>query len=110
MVIFISEPPSKPVGPIKVLDVQKTSAKIQWQPPKDDGGVPLKYYLLEKRDASRLKWTRLDKIDASMTTYCAQNLTTGMEYFFRVFAENQVGQSPPLEMDKPILIKSPFGK
>ena len=52
----------------------------------------------------------MDKIKPDMTTYCVQNLTTGSDYFFRVMAENKAGPSPPLEMDKPVRIKSPFGE
>ncbi|KAI8775764.1 titin isoform X2, partial [Biomphalaria glabrata] len=100
--------PSKPVGPIIVLEVTKNSVTIQWKPPTDDGGAPLKNYLLEKRDATRTSWSRVDKISPDITSYCVQNLIDGSELYFRVFAENKVGMSDPLEMDKPVKIKSPF--
>ncbi|XP_046554801.1 titin-like [Haliotis rubra] len=102
------EVPSKPVGPIKVSDIDRFSCVIAWKPPEDDGGSPLKSYILEKRDMSRTKWNRIDKIDASITNFCCQNLQTGSEYYFRVSAENKIGVSKPLEMDKPVLIKSPY--
>jgi len=35
-------PPSKPKGPLEVLDVQKDSATIAWKKPEDDGGKPIK--------------------------------------------------------------------
>lgn len=34
-------PPGRPKGPVEVLDVQKDSAKISWNPPDDDGGKPI---------------------------------------------------------------------
>jgi len=35
-------PPSRPKGPLEVAEVTKNSAKLAWQPPEDDGGVPIK--------------------------------------------------------------------
>ncbi len=34
--------PSRPEGPLEVVDVTKDSAKLKWQPPKDDGGHGIK--------------------------------------------------------------------
>ncbi|ESO99758.1 hypothetical protein LOTGIDRAFT_141638 [Lottia gigantea] len=94
---------------MKVQEFNKTSATIQWQPPKDTGGVPLTSYIIEKREALRATWSKADKIDADQTVYTAKNLTEGSEYFFRVAAENKAGVGPFLEMDKPVKAKSPFG-
>ncbi|GFO38541.1 titin, partial [Plakobranchus ocellatus] len=102
--------PSQPKGPLLVKEVNRTSCTIQWNPPEDDGGSPLKNYLIEKRDATRTSWSRADKISPDITTHCIQNLTEGADYYFRVFAENKVGTSEPLEMDKAVKIKSPYDK
>ncbi|XP_070201688.1 immunoglobulin-like and fibronectin type III domain-containing protein 1 isoform X1 [Littorina saxatilis] len=102
------KPPSRPQGPIKVLSTTKTSATIEWRAPEDDGGLPLSAYVLEKREFPRSTWSRVDKISPDMTSNTIQNLTTGSDYFFRVMAENKAGPSPPLEMDKPVRIKSPY--
>lgn len=101
--------PSKPVGPIKIVEVTKNSVTIQWNPPEDDGGITLKSYLIEKRDAMRTTWSRVEQTSPDITSYCVQNLSEGNEYYFRVFAENKIGASQPLEMDKPVKIKSPYG-
>lgn len=107
---FCSEPPSKPQGPIKVSSITKTTCTIEWKAPEDDGGVPLTAYVIEKREFPRSTWMRVDKISPDITTYCVQNLVTGSDYFFRVFAENKVGPGPALEMDKAVRIKSPYGQ
>jgi hypothetical protein len=39
-----------------------------------------------------------------------ENLQPGQEYKFRVMAVNAEGESEPLEADKPIIAKNPFGK
>jgi hypothetical protein len=38
------------------------------------------------------------------------NLQPGQEYKFRVMAVNAEGESEPLEADKTIIAKNPFGK
>ena len=84
-----SEKPSKPYN-LKDIAVTRSTVTIQWQPPREDGGAPLKYYLIEKKEATRSNWTRVDKITPDITSYCVQNLIEGNEYFFRVYAENSV--------------------
>lgn len=106
----IAEPPSKPQGPLKVLETQRTSATIEWQPPKHDGGLPLTHYILEKREALRTMWNKVEKVDASILQHTVAHLTEGNEYYFRVMAENEAGVGPALEMDYPVMVKSPYGK
>jgi len=48
--IFILDKPGKPEGPIKISDIHKEGASLKWNPPEDDGGVPLSHYLVEKMD------------------------------------------------------------
>ena len=107
--IIFTGKPSKPSGPIKVLDIQRDSATIEWMPPKSDGGIPLKNYIIEMREAKRATWKKVTTVEPNITSYCLQKLVENVDYFFRVFAENKIGISEPLEMDKPITIKSPYG-
>lgn len=102
--------PSKPTGPITVSDIQKTSATIEWKPPQSDGGLPLKGYVVELKEARKTMWKKVDKLTPDITSLCIQNLNENADYYFRVFAENSAGFSEALEMDKAVLIKSPFGK
>lgn len=62
------------------------------------------------REAKRNTWKRVTTIEPNITSYCLQKLSENVDYFFRVFAENKIGISEPLEMDQPITIKSPYGK
>ena len=103
-------PPSQPTGPITVSDINKTSATIDWKPPQSDGGLPLKGYLVELKEARKTMWKKVDKLTPDITTLCIQNLNENAEYLFRVFAENSAGFSEPLEMDTAVVLKSPFSE
>jgi len=93
-----------------VSELTKTSAKLSWKPPSNDGGSPLTGYIIEKKEGRRTTWARCDKISPDVTTYNVKNLTEGTEYLFRVTAENKIGVSPVLETDQSIIPKSKFGK
>ncbi len=41
--ILVVTVPSCPLGPIEVSDVTATSCHLDWKPPEDDGGDPIKY-------------------------------------------------------------------
>ena len=49
--------PKPPKGPLEIKDVYANSCVLSWEPPEDDGGQPLKNYVIEKRDASRTSWS-----------------------------------------------------
>ena len=42
--------PSRPEGPLQVTDVHKEGCKVKWDKPKDDGGLPITAYVLEKME------------------------------------------------------------
>ena len=107
--MFNPGPPSTPVAPLSVTEITRNSATITWQPPENDGGKPLKSYNIELRESTKTLWKKVEKISPDITSYCVQNLTVNASYFFRVFAENEIGVSEPLQTDVAITIKSPYG-
>ena len=61
-------------------EVDKTSVKMEWKPPMDDGGVELKGYIVEYSEIYKEQWTRVEEI--STETICfIQNLTEGTNQF-----------------------------
>lgn len=79
---------------------------MKWNPPLDDGGVPIEFYAVEKMDKDTGRWvpagrSKEPKLDVT-------NLVPGQEYKFRVSAVNAEGESEPLEAEEYIIAKNPF--
>lgn len=95
-----------------MTDVTATSAKVKWEKPEDDGGVPIKEYEIEKLDTKTGKWVRVGKIpgNSPLTEFEVTGLNPGSEYKFRVTAVNDEGDSEPLESERGIIAKNPYGR
>lgn len=111
-VLYRSGKPDAPKGPLEVTDITATSAKVKWEKPEDDGGVPIKEYEIEKLDTKTGKWVRVGKVpgNAPLTEFEVTGLNPGSEYKFRVTAVNDEGDSEPLESERGIIARNPYGK
>lgn len=106
--ISILGKPGSPKGPLDVSDVTKHGCKLKWKKPDDDGGSPIDHYEIEKLDPLTGQWIpcgRSTEPEANIT-----GLQEGKPYKFRVKAVNKEGESEPLETEKSIIAKNPFGK
>ena len=83
---------------------------MKWKKPEDDGGLPIKEYEIEKMDKATGRWVRVGKVKGDKEDFTVTGLDEGHEYEFRVTAVNDEGESEPLQTDKSILAKNPFGK
>lgn len=103
--------PSAPKGPLEVSDVTNTTAKVKWEKPEDDGGVPIKEYEIEKMDTKTGKWVRVGKVPGNSpnTEFEVTGLNPGSEYKFRVTAVNDEGDSEPLTSERGVVAKNPYG-
>lgn len=85
-----------PPGPVvlEIKDLTAETATIKWMPPLDDGGVPIDYYLVEKRRLDEsTRWTTLGR--TKDTHYVANELEEDVAYEFRVRACNAEGEGEP---------------
>jgi titin len=107
--LTVMDKPSPPRD-LQVTEVQRDAVTVTWQPPEDDGGSPLTQYILERRDAKRTNWTSAGKSKPTELKLLIPKLIEGNEYFIRVIAENEIGESEPCELKDPVKPKSPFGE
>ncbi|XP_053200690.1 twitchin-like isoform X3 [Panonychus citri] len=106
--VIVLDRPGKPEGPLEVSDVHAEGCKLSWNPPKDDGGVPIENYQIEKQDAATGRWVPVGKVPGDKTEFALAGLEPNKRYNFRVKACNNEGASDPLETDRSTVAKNPF--
>lgn len=98
--------PGKP----QISEVTKDTATLTWTPPEKDGGNPVFNYVIEYKPTRASKWISAShNITVAKTEFTVKELTEGMEYEFRIKAENQAGLSKPSPSTSAI-IKEPVSK
>ncbi len=103
--------PGKPMGPLEVKDMTADDCLLKWKPPKDDGGMPISHYVIEKCDETAGgRWLPAGETDGANTDFKVKGLTQGHKYKFRVKAVNKEGKSEPLETSGVYEAKNPFEK
>jgi len=59
--LILVDKPGKPEGPLEAVDVHKEGCKLKWNKPKDDGGLPVTGYVVEKMDLQTGRWVPAGK-------------------------------------------------
>uniref|UniRef100_A0A8C4S5D3 Titin n=1 Tax=Erpetoichthys calabaricus TaxID=27687 RepID=A0A8C4S5D3_ERPCA len=80
-----------PPGTPFVSFASKDHMVIEWNEPVNDGGSAVLGYHLERKERNSILWTKLNKTLIQDTRFKANNLEEGIEYEYRVYAENIVG-------------------
>ncbi|KAI8488689.1 Titin-like, partial [Branchiostoma belcheri] len=106
--VKVRDPVAPPVAPGRpeLVELTKSSIKLNWSRPYYDGGSPIIGYILESRKEGQEEWARVHRpeyiIDREWTL---KDLTEGTKYDFRVFALNDAGQSEASENSGIIEVK-----
>lgn len=88
--------PGPPEQPIRCIINNDNSVELSWNPPKDDGGSPILYYLIELCETKYGKeWNEVAKVTGNQFTYTVRNLHSGSRYRFRISSINEFGTSDP---------------
>lgn len=93
-------------------EVAGDSVTLTWQPPEQDGGSPIKAYLLEKADATRKSFVALGEIkvvEDQALELKVDKLKDGEQLLFRVAAVNEVGQGDWTVTKEAVVVKSKLG-
>ncbi|KAM9715560.1 myosin-binding protein C, fast-type-like isoform 5-T5 [Menidia menidia] len=102
-IVDVPDPPEN----VKCTGVGEDCATIVWEPPKFDGGAPVKGYLMERKKKGSSRWTKLNFDVYESTTYEAKRMIEGVLYEMRVFAINSIGMSQPSMNSKPFMPIAP---
>lgn len=54
--MYCLDKPTPPCGPLKISDVTSEGCNLAWNPPTDDGGLPIDHYVVEKMDPQTGVW------------------------------------------------------
>jgi predicted phage tail protein len=101
--------PDKPTGPLTITNIMQNGCTISWAPPGDNGGSPIKSYVVEAREARRANWYQIQVVEPTETSLKITDLIENNKYFFRVSARNSIGLGDPLESDGSVAITRPAG-
>uniref|UniRef100_A0A6I8R0Z2 Titin n=1 Tax=Xenopus tropicalis TaxID=8364 RepID=A0A6I8R0Z2_XENTR len=104
LVVKVPSPPEK----LGVTNVTKDSVSLSWMKPDHDGGSKIMGYLIEALEKGQQKWTKCAVVKT--THHVIRGLKENVDYYFRVFAENQAGLSDPKELLLPVTVKEKLGK
>jgi titin len=81
---------------------------LKWKEPESNGGLPIKLYFLERKEKKFGPWVKERKIKVPSTEFTVEGLREGVDYYFRLLAENDEGSSKPVETSQVIqLTKAP---
>lgn len=106
--VVVLDRPSPPVGPVEMCDITEDSVSLKWLPPAYDGGSPITNYIVLKRETTTANWVEVSSAVARCMIKIMK-LTTGVEYQFRIRAENRFGISD--HIDSPtVTVNLPYSK
>uniref|UniRef100_A0A672I9V3 Titin n=1 Tax=Salarias fasciatus TaxID=181472 RepID=A0A672I9V3_SALFA len=98
--------PSAPGTPF-ISAVTKDNMVVEWKTPTNNGGSPIMGYHLERKEKNSLLWTKLNKLLIPETRFKTIELEEGIEYEFRVYAENLAGLSPASKVSESTVARDP---
>ena len=97
--------PSPPES-LHLCNIHATGVEVRYEPPKDDGGVPVDHYEIEIQDCETGLWTKVGTTPKER--FIVTGLTNGKEYKARVRAVNSEGKSDYLDSMRSFVAKNEF--
>ena len=91
--------PGQPDAPI-VEEILPEEASLAWTPPVDDGGAPITGYIVEMKPKGDAKWKKATKDEIVEPKLKVNGMKEGVEYEFRVTAQNKAGSGPASQPTK----------
>lgn len=107
--VTLKRPNTVPYAPVPFLvsDIDIDSCTLEWEIPKFTGGenLKIKNFVIEQRigDKESTPWKVVAEPDAYITSTNIGHLKEEKEYYFRIKAVNEIGQSKPTELTRPVI-------
>lgn len=95
--------PSAPRAPIDVSGMTDDSLVLSWEAPEKNGGSKIIDYIVEIRETTTEKWTKVGKTNGNRTNILVDKLRVDTAYKFKIRARNEAGISLPLLPDQEIV-------
>lgn len=105
-ILSLLEKPDPPRN-LTVSEITSESAYLSWKAPEDDGGAVISHYVVQKKDVASDQWVPVNAACKKLSLM-ALYLMEGIQYLFRVAAENQFGRSAFVETKQPIKAVDPL--
>lgn len=95
-----------PAAP-EVVDKNKHSVTLAWKPPENDGGSPVKGYIIQIQEEGSSNWIRVNDSDSlhPTTEFTMPSLREMKRYRFRIIAVNDIGESDPSPSTSEVLVE-----
>jgi titin len=113
--VTLKRPNTVPHAPVPffVSDIDIDSCTLEWEIPKLTGGenLQLKNFIIEQRigDKETTPWKVVAEPDPYVTSASIGHLKEEKEYYFRIKAVNEIGQSKPTELTRPVIPRQKSG-
>ncbi|KAH3877136.1 hypothetical protein DPMN_000993, partial [Dreissena polymorpha] len=91
---------------LEIAKFDKYSCDLTWKKPLNDGGNPIKGYIVEKKE-KRGDWTPCNNFPITNPNFTVMNLREGNVVEFRVKAVNDGGEGKPSKPTAPHTVKDP---
>lgn len=88
--VRVLDRPAAPEPPMKAT-LEGNNCTLLWKKVKDDGGVPIEHYQIEKLDSEKDSWCACGHTKDN--TFTVKGLLEGVQYKFRICAVNRIGDS-----------------
>uniref|UniRef100_A0A8C6T5L8 Immunoglobulin like and fibronectin type III domain containing 1, tandem duplicate 3 n=1 Tax=Neogobius melanostomus TaxID=47308 RepID=A0A8C6T5L8_9GOBI len=100
--LLVLDKPTPPLGPVDVIEGSSTLIEFKWRPPKDNGGLPITNYILERQQIGRNSWKKLGKIGPE-PKYRDTDVDHGRKYCYHIRAGTKAYPGSP---SKPTIVSA----
>lgn len=93
---------------MRVTEVGKSSANLEWQPPADNGGSKITNYHVYISHEGKDDWKDVESLDTFRLSTEVKNLKFEKRYILAVTAENDIDESEMAMISEPVVIDKPL--